>query len=205
MPEVFLVDGASPFEVAGLVVRPGEGSSRAPGVMLVAERAEALCALVVELLRSHPVASLTNRVGEHEQRKGDAPGVSERSVEFECLLGPDPSRRHVSIRKGHVGGPAESFGAGRRRALIGAERAFETTAAFDQVPSQIPEPPERCGQPKCLAALDRGLEPVQSGSKVGVVAFEPVQPRGVAPRPDEVRLRLLGQREEMVGMATAPP
>src|SRR5215210_5681807 len=99
--------------------------------MLVAERVEALCALVVELLRSHPVALLPDDVGEHQQRKGDAPVVSERSVELECLLGPDRSRRHVSVCQGHVGGPGESFGAGSRRALVAAKRALETTAAFD--------------------------------------------------------------------------
>ena len=45
-------------------VRPGEGSSRAPGVMLVAERVEPLCALVIELAALSP-----NRLAARRRRR----------------------------------------------------------------------------------------------------------------------------------------
>ena len=76
------------FEVAAFVVRPGEGSGRALSIVLVAELSEPSCALVIELLRSLPVAFLADGVGEHEQGKSGAPGVSEFAVELERLLGP---------------------------------------------------------------------------------------------------------------------
>src|SRR5262245_56207906 len=86
-----------------------------------------------------------------------------------------------------------------------AERALQTTSPLDQMPPPCPETPERRSQAQSVLALVRGLEPVQGGSKVGVLGLEPVEPLGVAPRPGEVRLRLLGEREEIVGVATVPP
>jgi hypothetical protein len=71
------------------------------------------------------------------------------------------------------------------------------------MPLPFPERPERRRQAQEVFALARGLEPIQDSSKVGLLGFEPVEPLRV--RPDQVRFCLLGQREEVVGVATAPP
>ena len=141
------------MEVAALVVRPGVGSSSAQGVVLVAEVAEPLDALLVELLRSRPVALLPDGVGEHEEGEGGAPVVLELAVELERLLGPDPARRDVSARQGQVGGSAEGLSAGRGRTPVNVEPSFESTPPLDQMPLQVPESPERCRQPQRSVAV----------------------------------------------------
>ena len=153
--EDVFVELSGAFEVASLVVRPGMGPSSAQFVLLVPEVAVPLDALPEELLRSRPVALLADGVGEHEQGKGGAPVVLEHAVELERLLGPEPARRDISAREGHVGGPAQGLGASRGRAPVSAESSFELTPPLDQMPLQIPESPERRPELGVDLLLDR--------------------------------------------------
>ena len=197
------VQRAGAFEVAALVVRPGVRSSRAQCVVPVAELAELSHALAEELLRSRPVALLPGGVGDHESGEGGTPGVAELLVELECLPSPTAPRRNVAARQRHVRCSAERLGTSRRRALIRSERVFDATAAFRPMPLLVPEAPECRDEPHDTVGLADRLEPVHRDAEVVVVELQGIEPLLAAPDPDQIGLGLLGERQEVLGVA--PP
>jgi len=103
--------------------------------MLVAEFAEESEALFYELLRPCPIALLTERIAELLQGLGRTPRIPESAMERERLLGPKSYRRRISTGGCQLGRPVESFGARRRRTLVGEEGAVETTHALHDAPA----------------------------------------------------------------------
>jgi hypothetical protein len=64
-----------------------------------------------------------------------------------------------------------------------------------------PESPERSGEAEDELRLPGGGEVIEGGAKIVVLALEPVEPLlGIAA---EVRLRLLREREEVLGVTAA--
>src|SRR5712691_10995259 len=120
-------------------------------------------------------------------------------MERERLLGSKLSRRCVADVERHDGEPVQCLSTSRGRTLIGAQGDFESTLSFRQVALQIPEAPHGTSQAKGHLALARGFESIQGGSKVVVLALQPIHP---FPRiSKQVRLGLLGKAEEVLRVA----
>src|SRR5262249_43787091 len=79
----------------------------------------------------------------------------------------------------------------------------EPATALGVVAVDVPEPPERSGQPRARLRLARlRLAPGEDGSQVVVLGLQPCQPP-VLLRRSELRLCLLGQPQE-VGRMPSP-
>src|SRR5207302_9694123 len=100
--------------------------ARPQGVVLVAEFAECLHAFFEEWSRACAFALVAEYVRERVSGAGNAPRIAEGAVEREPLLGAEPCRYSIPTLERQRGGSGESFGTGRRLALVGAQRAFET-------------------------------------------------------------------------------
>src|SRR5438093_1096408 len=125
-------------------------------------------------------------------------------MERERLLGTKPSRRWISPPGRQIGRSVESFGAGRRRTLVGAECGLEKAPAFGEVAPHAPELLQRSRQSQDTLGLARRFESVQSGSEVVVLAFQLLKPLPWGP-PEDARLCLLREGQEVLRVAPMHP
>ncbi len=156
------MQGAVPVEVAQLLAHPRERPRREQRVVLVAELAEAWNRLLEELPRARVVPLLDDHLCQQELRERDRPGIVERARNRERLLGARPRRLGVAILERKCGCAVQCRCARGCRTRIGGERAFRTSATFDEVTAHAPEPPERAREPQDELVLARALEPVVS-------------------------------------------
>lgn len=82
--------------------------------------------------------------------------------------------------------------------------ALQSGAGLGKRAALLPKPPHRRGRAEGDVGIFHGLGPVQGGPQVVVLALQSPQPLGL-PLPDEVRLRLLGQVAEVLGVPPAQP
>ena len=125
-------------------------------------------------------------------------------MERERLLGTKPGRRWISPPGRQIGRSVESFGAGRRRTLVGAECGLEKAPAFGEVALHAPELLQRSRQSQDTLGLARRFESVQSGSEVVVLAFQLLKPLPWGP-PEDARLCLLREGQEVLRVAPMHP
>src|SRR6266511_2586490 len=151
--KVVLVQCSAAFAVAQPVAHPRKHASRHERVLLVAELTELSCALVEELPRPYEIVFIGDSEAEQESGLGGAPCIPERAMERKPLLGPKRRRRSVSETDRHVGRSVERFGTGRRRTIVGAERALETTTTLRQMALLVPEPRHGSCEPQGKFAL----------------------------------------------------
>ena len=90
---------------------------------------------------------------------------------------------------------------GRGRTVIGAKGRLQASLTFRRVSAHHPETKQRPRQTQDKLALTFRLEPIKRRPKVVMVGLQPVQPflRAAA----QVRLGLLRERQEMMGMPPA--
>ena len=72
------------------------------------------------------------------------------------------------------------------------------------MPVLVPESPERRCEPHDTVDLAGVLEPAHGSAQVVVVALQWIEPLLAAPDPDQMRLRLLGEGQEVLGVAPPP-
>src|SRR6266542_1330207 len=149
-------------------------------------------------MRRSPVIVHREDSGELVLRVGDAPGVTEPAMELKRLLGPQPLlcgscaglRREVSRSR-------ERLRARQGRPIVGLEQVLEAAPPFGEMAPQTPELPDRPAELQGCLRLARGLEPVEGGAEVVVVALEPIEPL-FRTHAEDARLRLLDQGEEVL-------
>src|SRR5919201_172396 len=120
-----------------------------------------------------------------------------------------PRDRRVSAVARHVRRPYERLRARRRARPVCLERRLEPAPALGYMLLAAPELRERPRQAKRELLLAGLLQPVERGAEVVELGLEPVQP-GAAAVPvrrravlQQVRLRLLGESEEVLRVAAA--
>ena len=94
-----------------------------------------------------------------------------------------PPVTDISLVSAMSAAPLRSFGAGDRRALVGAERVPRRRLPSIRCPRRFPESPERCCQAQDTVALAGRLEPVMAARQIVAVALELVEPFRVATDP----------------------
>jgi len=92
------VQRSGAFEVAELLARPSKVHRRERRVVLVAEVAERPYRLLEERQCPREIAFVIGAGAEQEARVRDPPGLPERAMESERLLGPMPSSGWIACQ-----------------------------------------------------------------------------------------------------------
>ncbi len=89
----------------------------------------------------------------------------------------------------------------RRRLVATGNRGQQATPALGKVAVEVPEAPQRAGNALNRFARRRLLQTIEGRAEIVMLGLEPINPplRVGA----DMRLRLLGQRQEELGMAVA--
>ena len=100
---------------------------------------------------------------------------------------------------------AHPFGADRRRRDGCCQRPFEASASLHDVAALLEERAERASDPEGRHGVPVRLERVGGGAEVVELRLDPSEPLPRSPQRlvDQVRLCLLGEREEPFGVASA--
>ena len=187
-----------PFTLADTVAIPGKQVACEQGIPFVTQCAEEPDALLQQRLCRLVIVHVEGRPTEKEDGVGAFPTIAAGMMECHRLLGPNPRCRDVTGVDVQLCRSIEGFDASCRRPSVGEKHALQPAPAFRHV-APVPEPPHGCRQPQCKLRLPTGLELVKRSAKIVVLAVDKLEPGpGCAA---QVWLRLLGQREEMLGVA----
>jgi hypothetical protein len=196
--------GQRAVQVAGGEV-PDHTVPQGPGhPSLVARLAEQLEALLDQPPGGGEVALGAGDEPLVVERVGDAAGVAELPFDGQGLLVEPVGRGDVLLPPGDPAGPGERLGPGRGAPLARRQRQelVEPPPPLGEVPSLLPEAPQR---PRGLlgpVGLGGVHGPAEGGAEVGLLEVEAVQPRPLVVG-GEVGFGLHRQAEEVLAVAAA--
>src|SRR6266511_2983470 len=136
-------------------------------------------------------------------RAAEALALYQNLEEGEGFLGSNSGQGRIPPVAGHVRCSDEGLGPRRGRTAVRLESALEATPSLRHVLLPAPELRRCSRQPLRRLSLARALEPVESAPEVVDLPLQSVEPIRAAPKHllAQVRLRLLGQGQEVLGVA----